>query len=265
MKRLAILCVMTLLAATVGAATFDTTFKFGATTRLSGSGWGASMKIQVFKVGPGGIETPLGFVRSDASGEFDVHWVNTYSGAAAIKTGDTLVARKVSNPSISGASTVQIGSFWDRFSAELGSNIGPLENMIIDAGLTDAGFIGSIDLTDTSAETSIVSSSSVFDSALDTVTTTGVYDFSNTTDEVLGIYTIEGTFSSLVDHETGDPIVGLTSFEVPNPIGSVIPTPGVAGILVLGAAHLLRRESRRATSFNRAPRPAQLVRARARP
>jgi hypothetical protein len=212
------------------------------TTRLTGSGFIANGEARIFVVDPDtGVPVDLGTVLTDKSGNFSDHWLNLSSTAAAIKPGLTIQA-------VQGSTTVSVVAKKD-FSlflwtfASLGTNVGPLQNQIVETELASAGFTGNVDLVGISSNATIVSEETTFASSTDTITTNGFYDLL-ALGPVDGIYEATGSFTSLFDPATGLPITAAQDLFASEQLGTVVPEPAsftLLGLAFLSMIHRMRR------------------------
>ncbi len=227
-----------------GAATavpkFDTVSKGKLTTKVAGSGFTPGKEVKIEVTDPvSGEDVPVGSVTADSKGNFSEEWSNLASTAAALAIGSTVHAKQGDTTDVTvktGKDTGVLGWFLEK----LLSDAGPLRTDFITTELADSGFTGTVDLVGVSSNAHIVSETTTFDAATDTITTIGFYDVF-APGPVIGTYEAVGTFTHLVDPLTGAPVTGVVTLtDSSDAIGTAVPEPQtgalmLAGLLMLGA------------------------------
>jgi len=227
--------------------TFDLASKAFLTTRFKSSGWNPGELVDLKWQDAQGATTVN--LTADASGNIDFSSLNTDSRMATLQPGTQLTLEGVSSSvSITHASDPR----WFAWVSPPGPNEGPLTSFITNTELAAAGFSPAfVALVDVSANAAILSSSSVFDFASDTITTTGFYNLLGggplSGGPVFGTYRIAGTFSNLTDLDTGAILPPtFISEEFTGQIGEIVPEPSAMILLGTGlAARVVRRRLRK--------------------
>jgi hypothetical protein len=216
------------------------------TTELKGSGYTKNSEVNIEVLDPDtGVNVPIGSGTTDGSGNFDMEWPNTLSTAAVI--GGTVTVTQ-GTTTVTATVTKDTGFFGWVLELLL-SDAGPLRTDYSNTELADAGFTGTVDLIGVSPNADIVSETTTFDAATNSITTIGFFE-ALAVGPVIGTYQAVGTFTNLSDPVTGDLITGpLTLTDSSDPIGVIVPEPAtfwlqltvVAGQLAAGCARRHRR------------------------
>jgi hypothetical protein len=214
----------------IAAAATLTASRAELTLRLKGTGWPTGEGALDLKITlPDGrnVGNVGAVVKPLSNGDIDVSFPNTQSrGGSDVNVGYTVTLTSTFGTTQTATVVKDPGKL--AWTAIPGSDTGPLVSVITDTELSAAGFAPSfLALTDIS-NGRIISQTSVFDMASDTIVTTGFYDLLSE-GPVFGTYSVIGTFSNLTDLNTGD-IYPITSFafQFTEQIGVAVPGP-IAG------------------------------------
>jgi len=249
-RLIAIAVASTLLLSSYSEAvpTFDLASKAFLTTRFKSSGWNPGELVDLKWQDAQGATTVN--LTADASGNINFSSLNSDSRMSTLQPGTLLTLEGVSS---SVSITHALDPRWFAWVSPPGPTQGPLTNTITNTELAAAGFSPAfVALVDVSPNAMILSSSSVFDFASDTITTTGFYHLLGGTTlgvgPVFGTYRVAGTFSNLTDLDTGAILPPtFISQEFTGQIGEIVPEPGTVILLGSGlAAGVVRRLRKRA-------------------
>ncbi len=224
----------------VAVPSLDKVSKGKLSTKLVGSGFVPGQEVKIEVTDPTtGEDVTAGSVTADSKGKFSTEWGNVLSTAAAIQIGMTVHAKQGDSTDVTVKAKKDTGVLgWAL--EKLLSDAGPLRTDFTTTELADAGFTGKVDLVAVSSNARIVSETTTFDQATDTITTIGFYDVL-APGPVIGTYEAVGTFTHLFDPVTEAPVTGLVTLtDSSDAIGTTVPEPGptvmtLTGLLMLAA------------------------------
>jgi hypothetical protein len=216
---------------------------------ITGGGWAPNEKVKLQLEGQGASD--LGTVTADNNGNIDSCILPKNN---LIDVGDNIQGTGPISGTSSDVNSAKAHDTQIHIDLFLPQEMGFHLNLNFNpTGLLEGAFIpGTVNLIGTSANVSIESETTSYNSVTDTLTTDGIFDFS-APGLVFFTYEATGVFSLAVDPATGDPLTGVQISDAEVEIGAVS-EPNAMAMLVIGILGTLGCAWRR-----RATRPLKNV------